>query len=295
MLSLLLNLPGQTFAWAQSNESLAQSLSALEQACGLSSGSGTGQGSSIISRLESLEQKVWGQAQTGNVLERVGKLQSHLANQPTQSTSPSGQDNYLDLVLAGTQAKVMRFKEMPIAVLIESYPDSSFVQACIAGFESWEIASNGLVRFSQTDNGDLARIRVVWRHLGIARDGSNCALGAHTVTKWQKNPGSQMRIYSFNAVPIPIVIPHLGAKYTVPPQIIEVNLDLIMARPPEVRQKLVQNIVTHELGHALGLLAHSPNKSDMMYSVTDENSQLSQRDINTIKKLYETKKVDVAL
>ncbi len=79
-----------------------------------------------------------------------------------------------------------------------------------------------------------------------------------------------------------------------PPQVIEVNLDLIYSKMPEQRYLLCKNILAHELGHALGLLGHSPEKGDLMFSVTDEYSRLSQRDLNTLQKLYE-RKVDVPL
>lgn len=47
------------------------------------------------------------------------------------------------------------------------------------------------------------------------------------------------------------------------------------------------NITIHEIGHALGILNHSDSPNDMMYSTTNyRNDSLSQRDINTIKRIY---------
>lgn len=46
-------------------------------------------------------------------------------------------------------------------------------------------------------------------------------------------------------------------------------------------------VVMHELGHALGIIGHSQNSSDVMYAFSTSNSgELSQRDINTIKMMY---------
>ena len=45
--------------------------------------------------------------------------------------------------------------------------------------------------------------------------------------------------------------------------------------------------VTHELGHALGILDHSPNIGDVMYAVPVLDG-LSDRDRQTIEKAYHT-------
>jgi predicted Zn-dependent protease len=43
----------------------------------------------------------------------------------------------------------------------------------------------------------------------------------------------------------------------------------------------------HEMGHALGIWGHSPDPGDTMYArVTHETPQLSDRDRNTLRKLY---------
>jgi predicted Zn-dependent protease len=76
--------------------------------------------------------------------------------------------------------------------------------------------------------------------------------------------------------------------------VIEVNLDVLYGHDADIRDLLLKNIATHELGHALGMLGHSPKESDMMYTVTDEHSRLSQRDINTVTRLYQ-KKADIPL
>ncbi len=211
---------------------------------------------------------------------------------PPSQTEPVTSD-YLDFVMQASKNRVFRFKVMPIPVYIAQINDVSLSKAVKESFFDWE-SRGAQVKFVEVKNPNDARIRVTWRHLGMSSDQNDCTLGAHTITKWTKHPSGKVALMSVSAIPVPIYIPRLGAKYSVPPQEIEVNVDLINSKVPEARYLLTKNIIAHELGHALGLLGHSPEKGDLMYSITDEHSRLSQRDLNTLQKLYQ-KKVDVPL
>lgn len=211
----------------------------------------------------------------------------------TPAGDPLPDSDYLASVLSASKNRIFRFNSMPIPVYITPLADTSLVRAARESFFDWE-SRGAKVKFVEVNNEKDARIKVVWSRLGNNSDGNDCTLGAHTITKWTKHPPGQLSIVSISAIPVPIYIPRLGAKYSVPPQVIEVNLDLIYSKMAEQRYVLCKNILAHELGHALGLLGHSPDKGDLMYSVTDEYSRLSQRDLNTLQKLYE-RKVDVPL
>ncbi len=209
-------------------------------------------------------------------------------------SSATNPGDYFAEVMQATKGKIFRFEQMPIPVYITPYPDKQFTDACIRGFESWEDLSGGVVRFVQVADPTEARIQVTWSHLGFVNKGDGCTLGAHTITKWNTRPTGSLSLLNIGMVPLPLGIPHVGTKYSVKPQIIEVNLDLMLSKHPEIRYITLQNVVTHELGHALGLLGHSPTRSDMMFSITDEHSRLSRRDINTITRVYQ-QKADVSL
>jgi hypothetical protein len=208
--------------------------------------------------------------------------------------SPPITTDYCDSVLAATKNRVLRFKNMPVKVYITPFPEPGFTEACIKGFDEWENRTNGLVAFLRVDDPEQARVRVVWKRLGDNGNSRDCMLGAQTITRWQAKHPTPMGVIPVSGIPVPIFIPRIGAQYSVEPQIIEVNLDLVYSRDKDIRLLVLKNVVTHELGHALGLLGHSPIRADLMYPETDETSRLSQRDINTINKLYQMK-VDIPL
>jgi hypothetical protein len=195
--------------------------------------------------------------------------------------------DYLNEVLERTNHRVLRFKNMPIPVYITPPPDPGFANACIEGFEAWENKTAGMIRFVQVPMPEQARIQVVWEHLGLTSDNGQGALGANTTVRWKMDGAGLLRV---GGIPLPVPTAH----YKVPPQTIEVNIDVLNMRDLETRPILLRNIVTHELGHALGLIGHSSDRCDIMYADSDEYSRLSQRDINTLMRLYRLKP-DVAL
>lgn len=58
----------------------------------------------------------------------------------------------------------------------------------------------------------------------------------------------------------------------------------------EIDDKNILSTTLHEIGHALGIISHSPQKGDIMYfdssGYKQEKSEVSNRDVNTVKKIY---------
>lgn len=185
---------------------------------------------------------------------------------------PDGVKNtsdYFDQIMVATNNRVFRFNKLPIPVFIEpNQPD--YVSAIAKALATWQLRTGGAIRFVPAQNRANARITVIWSHLGLPADPSSTEFGAHTITEWTVKTG-------------PFSSQKTGS---VKPQIIEVNQDVIDARSVEHRVPLLQNLVTHELGHAIGLIGHSTERGDMMFRETDEFSRISQRDLNTLQKIY---------
>lgn len=78
-----------------------------------------------------------------------------------------------------------------------------------------------------------------------------------------------------------------GERYFNPPVTISISLQDSNSGRPYTDSEL-QSIILHEVGHALGILDHTQNKNDIMFFSTEtyKNSQISNRDVNTIKEIY---------
>jgi predicted Zn-dependent protease/Tfp pilus assembly protein PilF len=54
-------------------------------------------------------------------------------------------------------------------------------------------------------------------------------------------------------------------------------------------RELINHTIVHEFGHVLGIHGHSPVESDIMYwQATGKQTKLTARDMNTLKRLYNT-------
>jgi hypothetical protein len=211
---------------------------------------------------------------------------------PLATETSTDNSDYLNNVMQESKGKTLRFQKMPIPFYITPIQEAGFPKAIREAFDDWTVRTSGLVKFVEVKNKDEARIIIVFNHLGLNKNAES--LGAHTVAKWKARGSGRLAVLPVGSIPVPLYIPSVGPKYSVPPQMMEINLDVIYDHDEDARLMLLKNITTHEAGHAMGMLGHSQNKADMMYAITDEHSRLSQRDINTLTRLYQ-RKVDIPL
>lgn len=200
------------------------------------------------------------------------------------SASQGTGSDYMPVLRSASKGRTIRFSKMPVPVFIDASVQPDMMSACLSALYMWEFRTHGFIRFVQTQNPENARIKVLLRHHGFKPGGT--PQGAVTHLDWYLKRNLQPGYGGSDN--------NDDSQYFVPPQVIDINLDVAQDREPATRPLLIKNITAHELGHALGLLGHSPVKSDLLYKDTDEYSRLSERDLNTLNRLYQ-QKVDIPL
>jgi len=177
---------------------------------------------------------------------------------------PNGPDDYIG---DATEGGVTRWpaNRLPIKICIKpgnsvpGYRDS-FEQVLRQSFQDWLDASQGKISFQYVDS----------------------PIGADIVCSWTDNPKEM--ISSAEGGHAMVGMDSRGVT--------GVTLTLLTVRPDNqlsLSDNFARRIALHEIGHSLGLLAHSPNPDDIMFNTilpADLPCALSEKDKNTLVALY---------
>jgi tetratricopeptide (TPR) repeat protein len=193
----------------------------------------------------------------------IAMLENELKRTAGSKPAAQNPNDYFD---DATQNGIARWPQsrMPITISIKPDPKvpgfrQEYVDVLKQAFADWEKALNGVVKFEYT-NDPAAEINCTWTD--DVKQMISSSEGGHAV-----------------------VLPDSKG-------IMKVNI-ILLSVPPLGTQKLSNNyarrIDLHEIGHALGILGHSKNPNDIMFSSVmpaDTISELSNRDKNTLSKIY---------
>lgn len=201
-------------------------------------------------------------------VEQVKKLISGLQNESLVEANNKGSNkssNYLSEIPVDGRNRWTQ-SAMPLKVYIQDGTglkgyDRYFKATLIESFQDYQQALNGLLRFKFSDSPNSADIICFWSDdLDKFKDGAEA--GKAQISR--SNDG----------------IIHATIEF----------LTLPLSNTPPLTKNRLQAICLHEIGHALGIGGHSSNPQDIMYfsmPLTDEPKDLSNRDINTLKLLYQ--------
>lgn len=163
-------------------------------------------------------------------------------------------DNYLSSAII-SPTKIVKWNKMPISVFIE---ENKYKNTTIAAFKEWEDKTANIVSF-------------VW--VNKLKDAD---ISVNFIDKFKNL--SNNKYYAIG----------LSKPYYRGNDIIKAEITIALINPktnkPVPDGKIYAGIL-HEIGHALGIVGHSPNEQDIMYQYTKSN-YLTSNDINTLKLIY---------
>ena len=216
----------------------------------------------------------------------IGNFQTAIARE----TSRPVYTDYFDHITLFSHGRITRFTQMPIRVYISPIlKESPYLPEIRYAMREWHTASDGDIRFEETETPQNADIRVSWGHSGLHTGFQDMRLGSAELMRrnirdagriWASTPQKTLK----------------GTKQRVveeianasPPFTVEVILMLEGdGTIGELSQKEMRTVCLHEFGHAIGLWGHSPHPGDVSYP-TATVQQPSTRDIITLRKLYNT-------
>ena len=212
-------------------------------------------------------------------------LNSVVAQQP--SLSPNA--DYFDHITLFSQGRITRFTQMPIRVYISPVlKDSPYLPEIRYAMQEWHNASDGDIRFEETDAPHDADIRVSWGYTGFLADFQDTRLGSAELTRLKDSVQIGTFSNGLDVGPITAV----EDRETESEHEISFTVEVILMLEGYgtiggLSQEEMRTVCVHEFGHAIGLWGHSPHPGDICYP-TATAQQPSDRDIATLHKLYNT-------
>jgi tetratricopeptide (TPR) repeat protein len=153
---------------------------------------------------------------------------------------------------------------VPVCIQLADPGQAMFIENIYQDLGVWTQVSNNRIRFREVGYPDLARIVITLKQ-GPLMD-ANQSIGHASFSSQALDTEFPIR-----SLKVSIIVNTGDAQ----------NSDL----PAALRKQQVEKLVLHELGHAIGIWGHSKDPDDIMYTHPIV-SRLSQRDINTVRKLY---------
>ena len=205
-------------------------------------------------------------------------------------TSTSSAD-YFDYITLFSDGRITRFTKMPIKVYISQViKESPYLSEIQYAMNAWETAVEGLITFEEIDNVENADIRV--------------SAGEHSLISYlDTRLGTAELIRQNKSTKIIVSNDFLKQgdqstdtfekhKESDANDTVEFLVDIILVLQndgtiKDMSQREMRTVCLHEFGHAVGLWGHSPHHQDVNHA-TSTAQNLSQRDIDTLIRLYNT-------
>lgn len=188
---------------------------------------------------------------------------------PDQYLGPPAQgEDYLEEVTENGKNVRWSLSKMPLKIWVERSPQGirnfqpAFISQISRALDTWAAALNHQLSYVLVSEREKADIRVTWTNTidtqGHSSDGGTAYTAGLTLPRFRNDQIEYM----------------------------DVKLATFDIQGKPQTQDVIYPVAVHEFGHALGLLGHSQNPSDIMFAQNQHVTAPSKRDLNTIRRLY---------
>ena len=218
-----------------------------------------------------------------------------------QATSPSADStgiacgnspNYMSALYAGSRPDRWKMQNFPLKVFLDTsnldQKQASFAKNAIAnGFKQWEAAGNGLATFTFVHSASASMFQFRYVSGDVSQEGTGFGKKVLGATATSSDVFSKLALGGLQKAE--------KEQNYLTNAVIEIGTNLLNSSPAAH-----QEVVTHEIGHGLGIgkpsvvLAqgqgkntyHSPNQNDLMRPTIGGFKAPSIRDLNTLREIY---------
>ncbi|MCE2413453.1 tetratricopeptide repeat protein [Candidatus Poribacteria bacterium] len=237
----------------------------------------------------------------------VGFIAQATAQNPADTeiaTAVSG--DYFDQVTLFSDGRITRFTQMPIRVHISpTLKVLPYLAEIRYAMRTWEIASNGKIRFEETEvleQADIGvtsiasgRLKLLDTPLGSAELVRLNDTRQYISHQPSVSTNSQERNRRNGVASSAVVSNQSGSRQPTadsryPDSQFAVEVILVLESDDsigELSQEEMRTVCLHEFGHAIGLWGHSPDDADVCHALATAQHP-THRDINTLLRLYNT-------
>ncbi|MYG07141.1 tetratricopeptide repeat protein [Candidatus Poribacteria bacterium] len=199
--------------------------------------------------------------------------------------------DYFDHVTLFSEGRITRFTQMPIRVHISpTLRPLPYLTAIRYAMNTWESATNGKIRFQETETPEQADIHVNPTYSGRLAF-LDTRLGSAKLTRLSQDTstvsGTNPHVQKDNTTRSQNTV---GGGSPAPSIDFTVEIVLVLEGDGtigELSEAEMRTVCLHELGHAIGLWGHSPDTDDVCHA-TATAQHPTPRDVNTLLKVYDT-------